>query len=241
MRLKALFIISILLMFGISAANVSAGADASYYGIVSPDGPTYQLVFIQPPNCMGQSSFTAIYDVVQVNVDTLTEYIFTMGSENFFAVFYLYEGSFNPASPTLNCIAADNTYPFEIVKTLDPAKNYFIVVTDDKMAQQGGEYSILAEAVGAGNIIFGGVETPPEEEVIVPPGESPCRYQMAAGAVLRSVPAATTAYFSPDLGSATTFSLPAGQWYVTDTSGEFSEVWITCRANPIWVLTSALG
>lgn len=241
-KLKVLFALSVLLVLSITAGTVSATSyEVNISGTIDSSHPTYKLVFISPPNCMGQSNFTAHYDVIGFQVESAGDYIFTLGSENFFAVIYLYTNSFDPSVPTQNCTAADNTYPYEVIRTLSPGVQYYLVITDETTPQNGGFYNIVGE--GPGHIILDSEVTPPDDgsEPIDPPGESPCRYQMAAGSALMSLPAATTAYFAPDFGSATTFSVPAGQWYVTDTSGEFSEVWITCRANPVWVPTSAFG
>ncbi len=68
-----------------------------------------------------------------------------------------------------------------------------------------------------------------------------CTYPLPADAVLYDVPLGAPAYFAADLQSATGFNLPAGTWKISETSGDFSKVWIACQATPIWIPTSAVG
>ena len=68
-----------------------------------------------------------------------------------------------------------------------------------------------------------------------------CPNPLPSGSTIRNVPLGAPAYFAADAGSLLTFSLPAGNWWVTQTSGDFAQVWIACEANLIWIPVSALG
>ena len=41
--------------------------------------------------------------------------------------------------------------------------------------------------------------------------------------------------------AAQSFDLPAGNWYITQTSGEFAQIWIACQADSIWIPLTAVG
>lgn len=72
-------------------------------------------------------------------------------------------------------------------------------------------------------------------------GEPACTNPLPAGAVIRNVPAGALAYFEPSLDAYTGFNLPAGTWYTTDTEGDFTQVWIACQANSIWIPTANIA
>lgn len=77
-------------------------------------------------------------------------------------------------------------------------------------------------------------------------GSSPCLPSAQcdagapAGSVLSTLPDETPAYYDADFDTATGFNIPAGSWFTYEVSGEFTHLWVTCGANPVWVRTSAL-
>ncbi len=70
---------------------------------------------------------------------------------------------------------------------------------------------------------------------------SACPYPLATSATIRNVPLGAPAYYAADLNTLLPWSLPAGNWYVSEISGDFAKVWIACTGNPIWIPVSALG
>ena len=140
-----------------------------------------------------------------------------------------------------NCAAADNTYPFEIFQQLTTTHVYTLVVVDDHGTLPEVNYNVLAQ--GPGNVIVdaggedGGAYL--DDPSFVPPVVT-CPNQLPLDAVVRSVPFGAPAYFAPRLDTRTNFDLPSGTWYVIASEGDFSEVWITCSADLIWIPTSAI-
>ncbi len=73
------------------------------------------------------------------------------------------------------------------------------------------------------------------------PVSAACPIPLPSGAVQYQVPAGAPAFFAPNLQSQTTFSLPAGSWWVTQFEGDFAQVWIACQASMIWVPSNAVA
>lgn len=72
------------------------------------------------------------------------------------------------------------------------------------------------------------------------PALTHCDIGAPAGSVLSTLPHSTPAYSAADAGSPAGFNIPAGTWFTYETSGDFTHLFVTCGANPVWVLTSAL-
>lgn len=68
-----------------------------------------------------------------------------------------------------------------------------------------------------------------------------CTVPRPSAAVIYSVPAGAPTFFQANAESRTTFSLPAGTWYVTQFSGDFAQVWIACQANMVWIPSNAIA
>ncbi len=71
-------------------------------------------------------------------------------------------------------------------------------------------------------------------------GSGDCPFVLPTDAVVESLPNGASAYFAPDLKDGANFNIPAGTWWVVYTYGDFSQLWISCQADPVWVLTKAL-
>lgn len=82
--------------------------------------------------------------------------------------------------------------------------------------------------------------TPPVTPPVTQPSAS-CDIGAPAGSVLSALNHDTPAYFAADPATATGFDIPAGYWFTNEVSGEFTHLWVTCGANPVWVATSALN
>ncbi|MCA9909235.1 MAG: hypothetical protein KC519_11345, partial [Anaerolineae bacterium] len=131
------------------------------------------------------------------------------------------EGGFNPASPATGCIDAgdDGT-------TITLAAGRYTMVVTTFASNVAGPYNL--QMVGPGEITYAG-------------GTDVCRYPLPANSVVRSIPAGAPTFYAPDLSTQNTFNLPAGTWWVGETSGDFSRVWIACQAQPVWVPTNAVA
>jgi len=77
---------------------------------------------------------------------------------------------------------------------------------------------------------------------IVPlPLAGACADPLPTDAVIHSLPQGAPAFYAADLATATGFSIPVGTWYVTQTSGDFTQLWIACQANRVWVPSNAVA
>ncbi|MBK8029953.1 MAG: hypothetical protein IPK17_10675 [Chloroflexi bacterium] len=137
---------------------------------------------------------------------------------------YLYSGTFEPANPAANCYAASNINPISLSVSLTAGTVYTLVVIEDSFAQDGMAYNLTIS--GPGN-------------VSLPVND--CPDPLPGGSTVRSVPLGAPAYYAADLATRVNFDLPAGTWWVTQTSGDFTQVWIGCQANRIWIPTTAVG
>ncbi|MFN8528363.1 MAG: hypothetical protein U0670_07115 [Anaerolineae bacterium] len=152
----------------------------------------------------------------------------------------IYQGAFNPEDPLANCIANfDNSGEIYlqagveytlVATTYDP-----VIPGGGGGCGEGGCKLIAAKAEGipyAFLFMYTGT-------VIADTSPQTCLNPLPAGAVIHSIPNGPATYWEPGLQYGTNFNLPAGEhWYVFGTSGDFSHVWIACRATPVWVLTS---
>lgn len=235
MRTRFCFGVALLLfVFTVTAGAVFAGS-ISFGGTFAGD-PTMAVVSISTPNCSSQGSTQVRYDAYPFTVTVTGAYSFSAastGSTGTLVSIYIMNSGFNPAAARTNCIAgANNGNPGTSVPTtlnnvnLTAGTQYYLVIFDDTFTQVTPGYNFSAN--GVGDIVLGGA-----------PGS--CIDPLPAGSPILNVPLGAPAYYEPDLGTLLTFSLPAGNWYVTDTSGDFAQVWIDCNANRIWIPLTALG
>jgi len=226
-------LVLVLLVVSLTAGSVLAGSIA-FSGTFAGD-PTMAVVTISPPNCIFQGALQVHYDAFPFTVSATGTYSFTAastGGAGTLASIYIMNSGFNPAAALGNCIAGSNNglapgSPTTLNNVnLTAGTPYFLVIFDDTFAQTTPGYNFSAN--GVGDLNFGG-------------GPGSCIDPLPAGTPIRNVPLGAPAYYEPDLGTLLTFSLPAGDWYVTDTSGDFAQVWIDCNANRIWIPLTALG
>ncbi|MFN8377762.1 MAG: hypothetical protein U0452_03745 [Anaerolineae bacterium] len=135
----------------------------------------------------------------------------------------IYNGTaFDPNNPRTNCISSMDD---SNLINLEAGKTYLIAITSWDMPNVG-DYAFQLSGLG--------------DVTQVVPAEG-CNVSAPANSVLRTLPADTPAYFEPDASKGTHFNIPAGTWYTYGTSGDFTHLWVTCGANPVWVATSALN
>ncbi len=230
MRTRFFFGIALLLIILSLTAGVVFAGSVSFSGTFAGD-PTMAVVTISTPNCGSQGATQVRYDAFPFTVSATGAYNFsaaTTGGIGTKASIYIMNSGFNPAAALGNCIAAANIgVPTTLNNVnLTAGTPYYLVIFDDSFEQTTPGYNFNAN--GVGDIVLGGA-----------PGT--CIDPLPAGTPIRNVPLGAPAYYAPDLGTLLTFSLPAGNWYVTDTSGDFAQVWIDCNANRIWIPLTVLG
>ena len=162
------------------------------------------------------------YEVYTINVTEAGTYTLTdLGPVKPYVGTYTL-GGFNPANPLANCINVDGDGgPF----TFSSAGQYTLVVSTFD-AEVTGAFSFTM--TGPGSISF--VDN-----------ANACTQSLPAGSVVRSVPGGAPAFYDADLGTQLTWNLPAGTWWISETSGDFAKVWIGCAANPIWIPLNAVA
>lgn len=135
------------LMVGTATANALTN---TYSGTSTSTDPTMPMVAIVPPVCTTQLVTPVHYDVVEFRRPLAGTHSFSLtstGPTANFASMYLYQGSFDPANPLNNCVAADNSgNPRTITFDFLPNTPYFLVVFDDQLAQQGGDWQVVVES-----------------------------------------------------------------------------------------------
>ncbi len=219
-------LILVLLAISLTVSTfTAAAATVGVTGTIDSGDPTMPVVFISSPNCLGLGFVNIHYETYTVFVDTAGVYSFDLTSTGEFASIYLYEGSFDPANGTVNCVAADNSSPINVTYPLTVGTPYIVVVFDDTFEQTGGDYSLTIS--GPGNISFSRF--------------SGCTYPLPANAVVYDIPLGAPAFFEADLSTQVNFNLPAGTWHIIEFRGDFAKVWIACQAQPIWVPANAVG
>ncbi len=207
-KIGLIFLFAVLL--SVAAVVVYAGS-LSFTGALTPGGATEpQVAQIVAPNCTGATVvFSVLYRAYPFVVDAAGSYTVTEpGTES---AVYVYAGSFDPANPATNCIAASNANPINFSVALNPGTVYTAVVIEDTFEQDGLAYNLTIS--GPGN-------------VTVPAGD--CPDPLPTGSVVRSVPLGAPAYYAADLATRVNFDLPAGTWWMTQSSGDFTQVWIGC-------------
>jgi hypothetical protein len=236
--LRGIAVLCIVLSFILAVNSVFAGSIA-FSGTFDGD-PTMNVVAISTPNCTSQGSTDVRYDAYLFTVTATGAYNFSAastGGAGTLASIYIMDSNFNPVAALGNCIAGSNNGLAPATPTtlnnvnLTAETLYYLVIFDDTFAQTTPGYNFGGN--GVGDFLLGG----PGEEVPV----GFCTNPLPSESVVRNVPLGAPAYFDARLDTRVNFDLPAGNWYVTDTSGDFAHVWIACEADLIWIPTSALG
>ncbi len=112
---------------------------STYSGILSSSSPRFTRANINTGNFY--------YQAIQVVVSTTGTYTFTSTS-SFDAYGYLYDGSFNPLSPSQNLITSDDDSgggngQFQITRSFQSGRTYILVATTYS-ASITGSFSIRA-------------------------------------------------------------------------------------------------
>jgi hypothetical protein len=134
-------------------------------------------------------------------------------------------GGFDPADPTGDgCFRTSDDGDF---LPLDAGVTYMMMITSNSDSPNTGNYIFSLD--GPGDV----------QEVVS--ASSGCINPLPDSSVVRSIPNGAMAFFGPNLQDGANFNLPAGTWWTTQTSGDFTQVWISCQANLIWVPSSAVS
>ena len=207
----------------LAVTAVFAGSH-SFSGTLSPGGPTEpQVAQISTPDCIGSyAAFVVLYAAYPFTVDA--DGIYTVTEPGTSSAVYIYSGSFDPALPADNCLAASNTNPISLPVALTAGTQYFVAVIDDTFAQAGLSYDITIS--GPGNVIT---------------ASGGCSNPLPAGSVVYSVPAGAPTFYDADLGTKTDFDLPAGTWWISEFTGDFAKVWIACEGEPVYIPANAVA
>lgn len=222
---KLVFVL--LLTAVLSAVFVPAvfAGSASVSGTLTPGGAVIPTVAtISTPICNGGSvAFPVLYAAYPFTVDADGSY--TVAEPGTESAVYVYAGSFDPANPVANCIAASNTNPISLPVNLTAGAPYILVVIEDTFAQDGMSYSLTVS--GPGSVNFGSTDN--------------CTYPLPAGSVVYSVPAGAPTFYAADLATKTNFDLPAGTWWISEFTGDFAKVWIACQGSPVYIPSNAVA
>ena len=141
--------------------------------------------------------------------------------------------TFDPANPLGNgCFANfdDDNPPGELY--LSTGVTYTLMVSsynseaNDPGDPQSGDWRFSLEGTG---------------EAIVSTAGGSCPNPLPAGSVVRSVPAGAPVYYAADASTLVTWTLAPGSYWITQTSGDFAQVWQTCQGNRFWIPSSAVS
>jgi hypothetical protein len=202
----------ILVLLIISILIMAVGASAIFAGTASVNGT-------------GQGASLVLYEALAFTVDADGDYDFSLTSDAGFASLYLMDSGFTPAAAFPNCLAGDNSgNPVTFTENLTAGVTYYAVPFDDTFDQLGGNYTL--NVTGPGNISLG---TPD------------CPYPLPVGSSVYNIPAGAPTFYDPNLGAQTNFNLPAGTWYISEFTGDFAKVWISCEGSPVYVPANAVA
>jgi len=221
--LLALFPLSLL------GAPAASAEEFTVNGIIGSGDPTMPVVFISAPNCTGQGTTPVLYQATKFTVDTAGTYTISLGSAANFASFYLYQGSFDPANGTANCVAGDNSTPKTVTYPLAAGTVYFLVIFDDTFAQAGGTFGGTIN--GPGKVCVGGACAGCDALIEIP--------STAVGATFVSN---AEVYWAPGELTDPLVTLEAGKSVRAtglDATGEYYQVIFQC--DYLWVKASTLG
>lgn len=227
MSKKSAILTAILLiaLLTIGAATVLAATNTFTGTLTSSNSMGTRFV----TGCAGSSGAGTFYyaaftvDVSQAGDYTYTDVGFFDGNPTTIDGYigFFPDGGFNPASPTAGCVdAGDDSTTITL-----GAGRYTMVVTSFSQNVTG---TYILQLVGPGEITYAA-------------GADVCPNPLPANSVVRSIPAGAPTFYAPDLATQNNFNLPAGTWWVGETSGDFSRVWIACQAQPVWVPTNAIA
>lgn len=144
------------------------------------------------------------------------------------------EGSLGGALPA----GATATYTFTVGPVGQDATGIGIYVSNNP-SNLSPKYSEVDPYDDAGlGLCSGGSWTGVGSGFVGSAATTSCARPIPAGFRVRSIPAGALAFFAADASTYTGFNLPAGQtWYSGNESGGFTQVWIACGANLVWVYT----
>lgn len=223
MKKQLMVLVMLTLVLAISINTAWAG-DASVGGTIGAGDPQIGVIYITEPNCTGQDIFMVAYDSYPFTVSADGHYTVNLASTADFASIYIFEGNFDPSNPLPTCIVGWNDNPVSFSIYLTAGVQYIAVPFDDTYAQSGGDYTLSVS--GPGTVTFGNTH---------------CPYPLPVSSVVYDIPAGAPTFFAADLGSQTNFNLPAGTWYVSEFTGDFAKVWISCEGSPVYVPANAVG
>ncbi|MEP7293764.1 MAG: hypothetical protein ABI835_18395 [Chloroflexota bacterium] len=231
----SLTVLLVLLSFGTMAAFAGS---VSFSGTFSSSDPTMNLISISTPNCTFQNPFPVRYDAYRFTVTETGAYNFSVASTGdslTFASIYIMDSGFNPAAALGNCIAASNNGDSSVAvpTTLDNVNltagtPYYLVIFDDTGDQTTPGYTGSAD--GVGDILIEGSAS-----------ANLCSNPLPAGSVVYSVPAGAPAFYAADLATKVNFNLPAGTWWISEFTGDFAKVWMSCQATPFYIPSNAVA
>jgi hypothetical protein len=222
---RNLALFTILLIALVVGASVVFAGTATVNGTIDSGDPTMPVVFISAPNCTGQGASLVLYEALPFTVDVAGDYSFSLLSDGGFASLYLMDSGFNPPAAFPNCLAGDNSgNPVTFTETLAAGVTYYAVPFDDTFDQLGGNYTLTVTGPGTASL-----------------GSANCPYPLPAGSVVYNIPAGAPTFYDPDLGAQTNFDLPAGTWYISEFTGDFALVWISCEGSPVYVPANAVA
>ncbi|MBK8027464.1 MAG: hypothetical protein IPK19_40290 [Chloroflexi bacterium] len=224
MRLRILLFVLLVAIAALGVWSVFAGS-SSVSGTLDAADPKMPVVFISTPNCTGQGASLVLYDAYAFSVDTAGVYTLDLADSSGNLSMYLMTADFNPAAAFPNCLAADNSGVISVSFALAANTTYIAVPFDDSFGQAGGDYTLTIS--GPGNVTFAGAGVA-------------CPYPLPPGSIVYQLPAGAPAFFDADLSTQTNFNIPAGDWYISEFSGDFAKLWIACQAEPVWVPANAV-
>ncbi len=219
----------ILMSLGVTAAFANS---VSFSGTFSPSDPTLAVVTITTPDCKSQGSTQDRYHAHRFTVTVTGGYNFSVASTGGgLAHMYIMDSGFNPAAALPNCIAGASNNPTQLTGVnLTAGATYYLVIFDDTFTQDTPGYSGSAD--GEGDIVFDSAASA---------SANLCAYQLPLGSAVYSVPAGAPTFFAADIADKTNFDLPAGTWWISEFTGDFAKVWISCQATPFYIPANAVA
>ncbi len=235
MRRFGLFLLILsLTSFSFLSIPAASAGNVTISGVLVPGGQTMPVVaIISTPNCTGATNPVAVlYAATSFTVDTDGTYTFSEPGTS--SAVYLYAGTFNPANPVVNCVAASNSNPISFSYALTAGETYVVVVTDDTYEQPGISYALSIS--GPGEICLGGscaLETTAGCDQFV---------QIPAGAVSGQFVTHALVYWMPGGATYPALIIDPGMTYLVagqDESGQYRKILLSC--DWVWVESNTVG